>query len=133
MPSDLLNVILARFGGYILTGGTAAVVDTAGFAVLHALGLQVMLAAILSFLAAAVVNYVLTSRYVFRERLGLARWFAFIAFACVGLVVNVSATTVIAGRLDVIPELAKVAGIGVAFLLNFALNYAVVFRAKPAR
>ena len=52
--------------------------------------------------------------------------------ALIGLIVNVGVTVLGVRVYDVPPFFAKVAGIGTAFLLNFALNVLFVFRAAPA-
>lgn len=120
--------LAARFGGYFLTGGAAAIVDLGGFAAIRAADVAIPVAATLSFLTAAVVNYVLTSRFVYRSGLTLGRWFSFLLFASVGLVVNVGVTTFVAATFAVPSVFAKLCGIGVAFVLNFALNHLIVFR-----
>jgi putative flippase GtrA len=115
--------------GYLFTGGAAAIVDVGGFWGLHAAGLAIAPAAILSFCLAAVVNYLLTSRFVFSQRAGLRRFALFFAFALVGLTINASVTTAVA-LLGVFPVLAKVAGVAVAFVANFLMNALIVFRTK---
>ena len=107
--------------------------DVGGFWLLHRLGLAVLVAAILSFLIAAVVNYVLTSLLVFRHPLDVRRAIAYFVYATIGFSANVAPTTVLWGHFNVAPELAKLSGIALAFGLNFAINYAVVFRVHSTR
>lgn len=116
---------LLRYG---LTGGTAAVVDLGGFLLLTSQDIAVAPAAVVSFVAAAVVNYMLTSRFVFASQASFRRFALFFAVALVGLAVNVGVTVFAADVLNLAPGLAKLAGIGTAFLLNFALNAGIVFR-----
>jgi len=118
--------------GYVVTGGLAAVVDAGGFALLRMTGLAVPVAALASFLTAALVNYLLTSRFVFRQNIEARRGATFFVFAALGLIVNVTLTTVLADYVRLIPELAKVAAIGITFGLNFTLNYFIVFRPRRA-
>ncbi len=119
--------VLARLLRYVVTGGIAAVVDAGGFAILLQAGLPIPVAGTISFCLAAVVNYLLTSRFVFR-RASHARGFAiFLAMASLGLLVNVGVTWSAAKALPIAPILAKVMGIAAAFLLNFFLNLFVVF------
>jgi putative flippase GtrA len=138
-----------RLFRYILTGGTAAVVDLTVFTVLHMVGLPIGLAASCSFCVAAVVNYALCSIFVFGHALSLRQLSLFVVVALVGMGINVGVTVTAnqmipfgqflsrAGALvgmggDVLKPfaatLAKVCGIGVAFLFNFYLNSTVVFR-----
>lgn len=113
---------------YVATGGAAAVVDLGGFLLLTSQAVAVAPAAVISFVAAAVVNYMLTSRFVFASQASLRRFALFFAVALVGLAVNVGVTVLAATVLHLPPGFAKVIGIGTAFLLNFALNAGIVFR-----
>ena len=147
----------ARFRRYILTGATAAVVDLTIFNALHAgAGMSIVLAATCSFCIAAIVNYTLSSIFVFGHALSLRQLVRFFGIAVVGMTVNVGVTSVadalapfaamVAWAADVVglppsllepyaPDLGKVCGIGVAFLFNFYMNNTVVFRerAEPVR
>lgn len=112
--------------GYALTGGAAAVVDIGGFHLLSQALPGVLLPATASFLVAALVNYLLTSRWVFRRDWRSLRQAArFFAFACLGLAINAGVTGLLAPVLA--PTLAKTAGVGVAFGANFLMNALWVF------
>ena len=115
--------------GYLVTGGLAAVVDVTGFHLLAGRMEGVLLPAVLSFLLAAVVNYTLTSVWVFRrDWRSLRRAVLFLAFATVGLAINASVTWLVATALPVPLVLAKLAGIATAFSANFLMNALIVFR-----
>jgi putative flippase GtrA len=110
-----------------MTGGSAAVVDLGLFSILCPTFLPVATAATFSFVCAAVVNYVLTTIFVFNEKFGARRFVKFLAFAVVGLVFNVCVTVLVASATPAPLPLAKAVGIGTAFLFNFWLNTAFVF------
>lgn len=116
--------------GYALTAGVAAGVDIGGFHLLAPHLDPVPAAAATSFALAAVVNYLLSSRWVFgsdwrdARRAGL-----FLAFALLGLTVNSGVTALAAALLPVHATLAKALGVGVAFGANYAMNARWVFRA----
>lgn len=118
-----------KFGRYILTGGTAAVVDLAGFTLLLWAGMPLLAAAVVSFLAAAVVNFTLTSAFVFRMGGGMRRFGMFLLFAVLGLALNAGVTVLGVELVGLPPALAKLGGIGVAFGFNFLANALIVFRA----
>lgn len=112
--------------GYALTGGAAAVVDIGGFHLLARVLPGVLLPATASFLVAALLNYRLTSRWVFgRDWRSLRQAARFFAFACLGLAINAGVTWLLAPVLP--PTLAKTAGVGVAFGANFLMNALWVF------
>jgi putative flippase GtrA len=122
-----LKKILSQLFRYGMTGGAAAVVDLGLFSALCPAVLPVATAATLSFLCAAVVNYSLTTVFVFKAKFGTGKFLKFLAFASVGLVFNVAVTVLIADLTSAPPPVAKLVGIGTAFLFNFWLNAAFVF------
>jgi putative flippase GtrA len=113
---------------YFLTAGAAASVDVGGFAALCLTAIPIAVAAITSFCVATVVNYLLTSRYVFNQLPTMQGYGLFFAAAVGGLLVNVSVTLLGSLYLGIAPVLAKTVGVGTAFLVNFWLNLRVVFR-----
>jgi len=129
---DALRGVLERapaVARYALAGGTAAVVDIGGFQGLSLAGLPVLAAAVLSFLLAACVNYLASARWVFRgEWRSMRRAASFLFGACIGLAVNAGSTTLLALGA---PLAAKVAGVGIAFGVNFAINALWVFGDAP--
>jgi putative flippase GtrA len=124
--------VLSKLVRYGVTGGIAAVVDAGGFALLLEVGLAVAIAGTLSFCIAALVNYGLSSRFVF-ARSATTRGFAlFFTAALIGLSVNLGVTLLGVYWVGLPPIVAKIIGIGTAFLVNFALNLLVVFRPSAA-
>lgn len=120
-----------KFWRYGLTAGTAAIVDIGGFMLLIWLAVPLVAAAVASFIVAAVVNYLLTTHFVFAQRAGWQMFGKFFAAALVGLTVNVGVTVLGATQLGLMEGLAKVLGVGVAFCFNFAVNALLVFRRAP--
>jgi putative flippase GtrA len=118
---------LFRYG---MTGGAAAVVDLDVFAYLCPAVLPVAAAAVISFLCAAVVNYALSTAFVFNQEFGGRRFARFLVFATIGLMLNVSVTILLTSLASAPPPVAKTIGIGAAFLLNFWLNSVFVFAAR---
>lgn len=121
------NALLRKFAGYLVTGGTAAVVDLGGFVVLDRLGMPIMPAAALSFLVAAGVNFLLSVHFVFRATARWSLFGMFLLMATVGFLLNVSITSLGVQVLSLDPALAKLNGIGIAFGFNFAMNALLVF------
>lgn len=127
-----MRALLAKLMGYGVTGGIAAIVDAGGFALLLRAGLGIAAAGTASFCAAAVVNYVLSSRFVFAGRTSAQGFVLFFVVALIGLAVNLGVTLAGVYWVGLPPLLAKIAGIGIAFLVNFALNLRIVFRPPGA-
>ena len=121
--------------GYALAGGLAAGVDIGGFHWLAPRLQPLVLAAVLSFALAAMVNYTLSSLWVYRRRWrSLRRAALFLGFACVGLAVNAGVTWWLASTLPLHATLAKVGGVATAFGINFWMNTRLVFaRAGPSQ
>jgi putative flippase GtrA len=115
--------------GYLIVGGLAAVVDIGLFHVLAPRFAGVLAPAVISFLVAAVVNYSLSSIWVYRRQWrSLRRAGMFLLFASVGLAINASVTWALANHLPIIPTVAKVGGVCIAFIANFLMNTFIVFR-----
>lgn len=118
-----------RLLAYAATAGVAALVDVGGFHALVSGGSAVVPAAAASFAVAALVNYRLSANRVFGcDWRDARRALRFACFALVGLAINTGVTAVVAAAGPVAPTLAKVAGVGVAFGANFAMNLRWVFR-----
>jgi putative flippase GtrA len=121
--------MLLKFSGYVVTGGIAAVFDAGGFALLHQAGTPIALAAVVSFLVAAVVNFQLSSNFVFMQAPSRRSFALFLSMATLGLIINAGLTVAISNTVGLPPEIAKILAIGATFVVNFLLNYFVVFRA----
>ena len=119
-----------KFLRYFFTGGVAAIVDVGGFALLYGLGITPLPAAASSFSIAAIVNFLLTSRFVFRQCATGRRFTLFFVAALFGLAVNVGVTMSTIMYFGIDPRLAKIVGIGIAFFINFLLNLCIVFRKR---
>jgi len=130
MPSPVISTKLFR---YVLTGGTAAIVDVGGFALLGFTPLPLAVSSVLSFCAAALVNYLLSSRFVFQRPASLRGFGWFFVAAIGGMLINISVTLVGSLYLGIPPVLAKILGCGIAFILNFWINLYLVFRTPAAR
>ena len=118
------------FTRYFITGGISAIVDLLGFVALKHHGVSLPASAILSFGVAALVNYQLTSLFVFQTKLSIKRFKIFFCFALIGLAINAGVTVLLVKYLNLLPTLSKLLGIGVAFFINFLLNSSIVFRLK---
>ena len=112
---------------YAVTGGAAAIVDIGGFACLSAASVPTILAATCSFLAATVVNYLLTAWFVFSATATVKRYVAFLAGSLFALLINVSLTSAGVIFLSVPRTMAKTVAVGVTFFLNFWVNARLVF------
>lgn len=121
-------MIDAKLVRYFFTAGTAALVDVGGFALLGLIPTPIAIAAVVSFSAAAVVNYLLSSRYAFYTAPTLRGFGLFFVAALGGLTVNVAVTLIGSLYIGLAPVLAKILGVGTAFLVNFWLNLRLVFR-----
>lgn len=120
--------LAGKLSRYFVTAGVAAIVDIGGFALLDMTGMAVPASATISFCLAAVANYLLSSRFAFHQRLSTRRFGLFCLAATGGLLVNVLVTLMASRYVGVAPILAKVTGVGTAFVMNFWLNLRVVFQ-----
>ena len=103
-------------------------VDIGGFACFSVTPIPTILAATCSFLAATVVNFLLTSRFVFRVTATVRRYLDFVAGSLLSLLVNVSLTSIGAILLAIPRTEAKTIAVGITFILSFWINHRLVFR-----
>jgi putative flippase GtrA len=125
--------MLRKFSGYLVSGGIAALVDAGGFALLHQAGMPTAPAAATSFLVAAVVNFQLSSHFVFMQPPSGRGFGLFLVVASLGLCINAGLTIAISREAGIAPEVAKILAIAVTFVVNFLLNHYVVFRPRARR
>jgi putative flippase GtrA len=130
MPAaQLLRDLRQVFTLYTLAAGTAAMVDVGVFYWLSGPVQPIFLAAALSFTAAATYKYVMSALFVYRTSWWSLRRIAMYLAACaIGLTINAGTTTLLAEAAALPPVVAKIAGVGLAFIANFTLNTFVVFR-----
>ena len=128
---DQVKILARQASGYLVVGGLAAVVDIGLFSLLVEPLQGLLMPAALSFMAAAAVNYTLSSVWVYRRNWrSLRRAGLFLLFASVGLCINAGATWWLGSTLPISPTLAKTGGVAVAFVVNFLMNTFIVFRAE---
>lgn len=116
---------------YIVTGGSAALVDLGVFLLLGKFGLSVLPATLGSYMVAALWNHQLASRVVFRVPPTFKNFVAFVVAQSVGIATNTLITWG-GAELGYDKALAKIAGIAVAFLINFTLAKKLVFKTPRA-
>jgi putative flippase GtrA len=122
---------MKQFLHYAITGGVAACVDIGLFLVLSR-AIDIPAAGSVSFIFAAVVNYLLSSRMVFRSPYSFRHFALFFFGALLGMAVNVGVLTVCVYFLCMQPVFGKVCGIAAAFVFNYIINKLFVFRSRKA-
>jgi putative flippase GtrA len=119
---------------YFLVGGTAALVDWVLFGVLaQLLGLPWFPVALFSFLAATLVNYILSIRHVFRSgtRFSTRHEMALVFLVSgVGLIINQSILWILIERAHWNMLLGKIQATGVVFLWNYGARRFFIFRPR---
>ena len=117
---------------FIITGAGSAVLDY-GLTMLlqHGLGAQAGLAKAAGFILGTTVAYLINRRWTFRAEPSTARFFAVFALYAVTFAVNVGLYTVLSHQWDdtaLYSALAFVIAQGVATIINFIVQRAVIFR-----
>lgn len=122
--------LAARFGRYLIAGGTAAAVDISLFLGLTALGMSYLIAGTISFVLATAVNFHLSANWVFRDRGGInfQRVVATYAVSVVGLGLNQLILWIGVERLLLPLLFAKLLATGIVFFWNFLARNLFVFR-----
>jgi putative flippase GtrA len=119
---------------YAGVGGAAALVEWGAFyAALELAGFHYLAAALVGFVFATWVNYLLSARYAFirkEARAGVELTKVYVV-STLALVVNLGVTIALVELVAAHPLAAKVMGTGCGFLLNFAGRQLWVFDTRP--
>ena len=122
-----------QFCFYLLIGGLAAIVNLLFFLLLYECGVSALAAALTAFAIAAIANYILCIKTVFRQK---AKWplvvelLFYIAVVAVAACIDSGVTLALLG---LVPAwVAKLSGTAVSLIANFAGRRFVVFR-EPSR
>lgn len=107
-------------------------VDVGGFTLLASAGAPLVPAAIISFLAATVVNFLLSSRWVFYVRVSVARYALFFSGTLFSLLVNVTVTSICVICLGLPRGISKLVAVGTTFLVSYWINARLIFGKKTA-
>ena len=102
------------------------VVDLGGFLLLYGNGIAPVLAAVASYVMGVVIHWMVSSRFVFADRLasrGLARGTQQLLFALSAL-----AGLAITAGIDVDPRIGKLVAMGASFLAVWTIRLLLVFR-----
>jgi glycosyltransferase involved in cell wall biosynthesis len=125
--------IAVQFLFYLLVGGFSAIVNLLVFVTAHSAGLSLSVAAVTAFFIAALVNYFLSIKLIFRHN---AKWRTpsellvyFVVVSVIGIVDMY--TTVGLVLLGSAPWLAKVGATAFGLVLNFAARRFIVFPEAP--
>jgi putative flippase GtrA len=125
------GVALAK---YVVIGGVSALTEWSVFwLLLNLASLHYIAAAMVAFVVATLVNYLLCVRTIFISKTK-SRWkdaaMVYVA-SLLALAVNVSTLALLIREFGLDPMLAKIAGTGAAFLLNFASRQFFIFGPRP--
>lgn len=138
-------VLLRKAGSFAGIGFINAAIDFAVFwTAVQAFGMPKIPANVLAWLVAVSASYIMNSFITFAVESGRKlRWRSygtFVASGILGMIAN-TATLVIGDKLlgsvmadaDLRLAIAKIAAIGVSFVVNFSMSHFFVFRRRPDR
>ena len=114
-------------------GGAAAAIDLTALVGLHGAGLGVVPSAAMALEWRQCSTLVSRRGSSSARRQSQRRFALFVAFALAGLGINTAVTMAAAVGLLLPAVLAKILGIGTAFLFNVTANAFVVFVGRPSR
>jgi len=123
------------FFTYFIVGGVAAIIDITGFMLLiDVFAVPWFWAAIVSFAGSALVNYLLSIRFVFESGVRFRRHHELalvLLVSTIGLGCNEAALALMIAGLGLWRLPAKIIATGVVFLWNYSARQHFIFRAAP--
>jgi putative flippase GtrA len=134
----MMRALVGRHGvalaKYVVIGGVSALVEWSVFwLLLKPAAVHYIAAAVVAFVVATFVNYLLcvSTIFVSKTKSGWRDAAMVYIASLLALVVNVSTLAILVRQLGLDPMLAKIAGTGSAFLFNFASRQFFIFGARP--
>ena len=129
------RALLLKAASFAVVGLFNSAVDFAVFSFgYYYLALPLVAANTLSWFVAVSGSYVLNSKFTFAvesgRKLGLRRYLGFLLAQVAGFVANTATIWCLVTYLEIPAWAAKVAAIGVSFVVNFSLSHFVVFRQR---
>ena len=128
-----IQSVPVNFFTYFAVGGAAASVDIAGFMLLTRIfHIAWFWAALMSFVVAATVNYVLSIRFAFESGVRFRRHYEFmlvLLVSAIGLLFNELVLWALIGAAGLADLPAKVCATGMVFLWNYNARQNFIFRA----
>ncbi|HEX5379993.1 MAG TPA: GtrA family protein [Phenylobacterium sp.] len=130
----LIRAVAGEFPKYLIVSAVALAVDTGLLIGLTELGrINYLTSATIGFLAGMVVSYLLSIRFVFRERRLESRRVEFLTFLAIGLVglgVSIAIMKVSVEHFGIGYALAKVPAAGGSFGFGFLIRRIMLFTAR---
>jgi len=135
----MMRRLVGRYGvalaKYVVIGGVSALAEWSVFwLLLNLAALHYIAAAVVAFVVATLVNYLLCVRTIFVSKTK-SQWkdaaMVYVA-SLLALAVNVSTLALLVRQFGLDPMLAKISGTGAAFLFNFASRQFFIFDQRPA-
>jgi dolichol-phosphate mannosyltransferase len=122
-----------QFAFYLIIGGTAAVVNLVLFLSLYGLGIAASIAVPVAFVVAAIANYLMCIKTIFRQK---AKWplgLELLAYVAVVLIAAIIDSVITLALLGLMPAWsAKLCGTAVSLIANFVGRRFFVF-SEPSR
>lgn len=118
-----------QFMLYLFVGGLSSVLDVGGFLALQHAGIGYIMASVLSFIAATIVNYFLSyvlafTRGKYSQRSEVIRFWL---VSLVGLLINTIVVWLLVNEIGAMPIVGKVVAVPVVLVWNFAGRRVFVF------
>lgn len=130
-------MVVKMFAKFSLIGLSGVGVNMAVYVPLTAIGVNYMLAAVLSFMVAVTNNFIWNLRWTFKGRAvdkSLRRkYILFVICSIINLVVNLAILKVLVEQGGIHATVAQLIAIAATGVLNFALNYAITFNDRRSK
>jgi putative flippase GtrA len=121
---------VTKFFRYVFFGAGAALVELASFYVITSIiGVNYIIAAPISFILAAITNYILQKKFTFNNtyREKHKQFLVFILISIGGLLINWSATIIYVELIHIVPLISKAFAIATALVYNYTMNKKITF------
>lgn len=129
--TKLISIEENTFIRYIISSLTSGGVELGSFFLMNTLlGMNYVIAAILSFVFSTIVGYIMKRKLAFRNNYRPRRK-QFTVFGVItigGIILNTGAVILLVESTNLVPTIAKIAGILIAFIYNYFMSKYITFK-----
>ncbi|MHC1749546.1 MAG: GtrA family protein [Cellulosilyticaceae bacterium] len=132
----MIKKIYNRYGKFIrfcIVGATNTVISLIVYSLFIFMNIHYIWASCVGYIAGIANGYILSSKFVFKEKLDKEKGFKFILIYASSLLINLTIVTVLIEKLGLNEIVAQVLATGFNVIYNYLLNSIFTFKNKQGR
>lgn len=130
LRESIIRLSRHSFSRYLIIAGVIVVIEVASFQIIYLLGVNYLLATVLSMGIGIVLNWIASRLFVFQKssRRAHIEFSLVLVASLVGVIFQTFTTYVVVAFLHQIPVIGKVVAIGVTFFWNYFIRALFIYK-----